>query len=194
MNASEDAVLMARFQRQGDLGAFEELFRRHKKALLAFVCRIAGDRSVAEDVSQQTWLKVIDAARAGAFAAQTGAAFRTWLCTLARNHYIDHYQRKAAVVRTVELPEELPEPGCGGAEDPLVALEAKELAVRLDRALRDLPFEQREVIALWAAGMELEAMQTLIGAPRDTILSRKKYALAKLRASLAEAALAEQRI
>lgn len=193
MNATEDAVLMARFQRQGDLAAFEELFRRHRKALLAFACRIAGDRTVAEDVSQQTWLKVIDVARAGAFRAQAGATFRTWLCTLARNHYIDQYQRKAAVVRNVELPEELPEPVFGGAEDPLDALEARELAARLDRALRDLPFEQREVIALWATGIELETMQTLIGAPRDTILSRKKYALAKLRASLAESALAGQR-
>lgn len=194
MNATEDAVLMTRFQQQGDLAAFEELFRRHQQALLAFAGRIAGDWSVAEDVSQQTWLKVIDAARAGAFAAQAGAAFRTWLCTLARNHYIDQYQRKAAIVRTVELPAELPEPVGEGSDDPLITLEAKELAARLDRALRDLPFEQREVIALWAAGMEIEAMQTLIGAPRDTILSRKKYALAKLRASLVEGVLAEQRM
>lgn len=191
MNGTEDAVLMARFQGQADLAAFEELYARHRKALLAFARRIAGDSTVAEDVSQQTWLKVIDAARAGAFVAQAGATFRTWLCTLARNHYIDQYQRKAAVVRSVELPAELPECVVGGPEDPIDRFAAKELAVRLDRALRALPFEQREVIALWAAGMELDTMQTLIGAPRDTILSRKKYALAKLRASLAERALVE---
>lgn len=185
MNGTDDAVLMTRFQRQGDLAAFEELYARHKQALLAFACRLSGDRTVAEDVSQQTWLKLIDAARSGAFARQAGASFRTWLCTLARNHYIDHYQRKAAAVRNVELPDELPEAVAGRDPDPLEALEARELGERLHRALRELPFEQREVIALWAAGMEIEMMQTLIGAPRDTILSRKKYALAKLRTSLA---------
>jgi RNA polymerase sigma factor (sigma-70 family) len=190
MNGTEDAVLMGRFQRQGDLAAFEELYGRHSQALLAFACRLSGDRTVAEDVSQQTWLKVIDAARGGAFAGQAGASFRTWLCTLARNHYIDHYQRKAAAVRSVGLPDELPDTLAGNEPDPLEALEAKELGERLDRALRDLPFEQREVIALWATGMEIEMMQTLIGAPRDTILSRKKYAIAKLRASLAGGRLA----
>lgn len=192
MNGTDDAVLMTRFQRLGDLAAFEELYERHKKALLAFACRISGDRTVAEDVSQQTWLKVIDGARTGAFAAHAGAAFRTWLCTLARNHYIDQYQRKAAAVRNVELPDELPEAATDTAPDPLEALAREELATRLDAALRRLPFEQREVIALWAAGMEIEAMQSLIGAPRDTILSRKKYALAKLRAALAGPILAEQ--
>jgi DNA-directed RNA polymerase specialized sigma24 family protein len=43
------------------------------------------------------------------------------------------------------------------------------------------------VIAFWSLGMDIEPMQQIIGAPRDTILSRKKYALAKLRARLAGA-------
>jgi RNA polymerase sigma-70 factor (ECF subfamily) len=184
METIEDAVLMTRFQRQGDLAAFETLFRRHRAALLAFACRLAGDGTVAEDVSQQTWLKVIDAARRGAYGAQSDATFRTWLCTLARNHYIDQYQRSAAATRSGELPEDFPDREADEREDPLAAMEARELGARLDAALRELPFEQREVIALWAAGMEIEAMQRLIGAPRDTILSRKKYALAKLRASV----------
>lgn len=187
-DGSDDAELMSRYQSAGDLEAFEELFRRHKDALFAFACRLAGDRTTAEDVSQQTWLKVIDAARARAYGAREGASFRTWLFTLARNHYVDQYRRKASAAREVETCAELTlEHFEDGAAGPLAVLETRELAARLDEAVRALPFEQREVIAFWSLGMDIEPMQQIIGAPRDTILSRKKYALAKLRARLAGA-------
>ena len=76
-------------------------------ALLRFLTRLSRNRTVAEDVAQQTWLKVIDVARQGAFAAASDVAFRTWLCTLARNHFIDEYRRKFAASRSVPLPADL---------------------------------------------------------------------------------------
>jgi len=54
-----------------------------------------------------------------------------------------------------------------------------------------LPVEQRQVVALWADGMRIGAIATLTAAPRDTVLSRKKYALAKLRVMLHERAAQE---
>jgi RNA polymerase sigma-70 factor, ECF subfamily len=187
MPAHDDAQLMLRFQRDGDWTALERLFERNREALLRFLTRLSRNRAVAEDVAQQTWLKVIDVASQGAFAAASGVAFRTWLCTLARNHFIDEYRRKFAAARSVPLPADL---GATLAEshrvepDPAEPLDERQRNARLHRALQRLPLEQRRVVALWADGVRIGAIAALTQAPRDTVLSRKKYALAKLRVML----------
>jgi RNA polymerase sigma-70 factor (ECF subfamily) len=187
MLAQHDAELMLRFQQEGDRAALAHLVERNGGALLRFLIRLSRNRTIAEDVAQQTWLKVIDVARQGTFAAASGVAFRTWLCTLARNHFIDEYQRKFAVVRTVPLPADFCTVLAEAhrlVPDPAEPLDARQRTVRLRKALQRLPFEQRQVVALWAGGMRIGAIAALTAAPRDTVLSRKKYALAKLRVLL----------
>ena len=97
---------MLRFSATRDT-ALARLFERNRGVLLRFLTRLSRNRTVAEDVAQQTWLKVIDVAHQGAFAATSGVAFRTWLCTLARNHFIDEYRRKFIASRSVPLPVDL---------------------------------------------------------------------------------------
>ena len=189
MPGQEDAQLMLRFQRDGDDTALARLFERNRGALLRFLTRLSRNRAIAEDVAQQTWLKVMDVAHQGAFAATSGVAFRTWLCTLARNHFIDEYRRKFIASRSVPLPLDL---GATLAEadqvapDPAEPLEDGQRSERLHEALSRLPFEQRRVLTLWADGVRIGAIAALTEAPRDTVLSRKKYALAKLRLLLHE--------
>lgn len=173
---------MVRFQRRGSMADFETLFSRHREALLAFLVHLAGDVTAAEDVSQQTWLKVIDAARRGAWAPR--AAFRTWLFTLARNHYIDEYHRRHANTLTGPLPDTPLVDEESGRRPEETAVE-DERARLLHAAMQELPREQREVLALWATGTSIEEMVQIIGAPRDTVLSRRKYGLKRLRRSLA---------
>ena len=190
--ADGDDELMFRFQRDHDYTAFEELFSRHKDVLLRFLARLLGDLAAAHDASQQTWLKVIEVARRQDYLAQSDARFRTWLLTLARNHAIDEYQRKFASTRTVALTDELREKSLHGptagqlAPDPLDDTHRQQIAKRLADAIQNLPLEQREVIALWIAEVEPAAIAEITGAPRDTVLSRKKYALAKLRSALSD--------
>jgi RNA polymerase sigma-70 factor (ECF subfamily) len=195
MDAADDADLMLRFQQARDYGAFESLFARHRESLLRFLARFTREPAMAEDACQHTWLKVIDAARQGTYEGRPGVTFRTWLFTLARNHFIDEYQRKAAHTRTVPLSPD-------GAQNlnqnldpythaqmavpagPPDFLQEQQQATLVRLAMRELPFEQREVMWLWAAGMDLDGIAHITGAPRDTVLSRKRYALAKLRAVL----------
>jgi len=189
MPGQEDAQLMLRFQRDGDYAALADLFERNRAALLRFLTRLSRNRAVAEDVAQQTWLKVMDVARQGAFAAPAGVSFRTWLCPLARNHFIDEYRRKFAVSRSVPLPVDLGATLAQAHEvapDPAEPLDERQRNARLHQALLRLPFEQRRVVALWADGVRIGAIAALTAAPRDTVLSRKKYALAKLRVLLHE--------
>jgi RNA polymerase sigma factor (sigma-70 family) len=184
MKEQPDAALMLTFQRERNYAAFEELFRRHKDALLAFLIQLTGGRAVADDVSQQAWLKVIESARLGSYSDRPGVAFRTWLYTLARNHFIDEYKRKFAVSRTVSLaafPDAVDSESLASVPDPAELADQDQFAAHVQRALRTLPFEQREVIAFWAAGMELDEIALIVRAPRDTVLSRKKYAIAKMR-------------
>jgi DNA-directed RNA polymerase specialized sigma24 family protein len=77
------------------------------------------------------------------------------------------------------------------APDPATPLEERQRNARLYKALRRLPLEQRQVVVLWADGMRIGAIAALTAAPRDTVLSRKKYALAKLRVMLHERAAQE---
>jgi RNA polymerase sigma-70 factor (ECF subfamily) len=184
----DDVTLMERFQGQGDYGAFEVLFQRHKRGLLSFITRLSGDRVVAEDVSQQTWLKLIEATRQGSYAPRNGASFRTWLFTMARNRFVDDYVRRhevARVSRESEIDLELREIADTDDKLPESHVSAAQLRQLFHDAVADLPFEQREVIAMWSSGMDVAEMMRVTGAPRDTVLSRKKYAIAKLRLALA---------
>jgi RNA polymerase sigma-70 factor (ECF subfamily) len=143
---------------------------------------------VAEDVSQQTWLKLIEAARQRSYAPRNGASFQTWLFTLARNRFVDDYVRRhevARVSRESEIDIELREIADVDDKSPESHVSAAQLRQLIHGALADLPLEQREVIAMWSSGMDVERMMQVTGAPRDTVLSRKKYAIAKLRLALA---------
>jgi RNA polymerase sigma factor (sigma-70 family) len=184
MSERSDADLMLAFQRERNYEAFEELFGRHKDALFRYLLRLAGHRPTAEDASQQAWLKVIDVARAAGYEQRTGVTFRTWVFTLARNHFIDHYKRSFAETRRVPLPDEAESPESA----PSDLIEASETSDLLRRAMLTLPFEQRDVLSLWAAGVEIDQIAAMTGAPRETVLSRKKYAINKLRSAIAPTA------
>lgn len=193
LDALTDAELMERFQANGDYAAFEALFTRHRNTLLGFLQRLAADRNVAEDVSQWTWMRVIETGRRRGFVPCASATFPTWLFTLARNRFVDEYLRRADVARVVSFPDGMPErvaaEGSENVQERYV--NAEQLHGHIERALQDLPFQQREVLALWSSGFDAETIARLTEAPRDTVLSRKKYALAKLRVALAGVGVTE---
>jgi len=180
-----DEALMLRFQRDGDAAAFETLFRRHKDELVSFLRRLSGSATVAEEVSQHCWLRVIELARQDRYRAVSGSTFRSFLYTLGRNRYIDAYVRSHGATRHASLETLEHDAGMSSGDADLAdATAAEQRAALLAKALDGLPWEQREVIALWAAEFSIEEMARLTGAPRDTVLSRKKYALARLRKAL----------
>ena len=82
-----DETLMLRYG-NGDVKAFEVLYRRCKDALYRFVCRHCRDREVAADLVQDIWMKVIKARKC----YRVRARFRTYLFTLARHCLIDAHR------------------------------------------------------------------------------------------------------
>jgi RNA polymerase sigma-70 factor (ECF subfamily) len=181
----DDKTLMLKFQEQGEMSAFETLFARHRLHLLRYLRKLARSADVAEEVSQQTWLKVIEAARDAKYNPELRNTFGTWLFTLARNYYLDRHVRAHGVKKRVSNSS--PEANLDEITtcvDAAEGLHRDGLTRILQAAIDRLPFEQREVLLLWAHGHDLTAIAEICAAPWATIVSRKKYALAKLRTEL----------
>jgi RNA polymerase sigma-70 factor (ECF subfamily) len=184
-----DEELLAAFQ-QGDAGAFELLLRRHRAPLFTFLVRMLGDRERAEDLAQETFLRIVK----GAAAWEHRARFQTWLYTIARNLCVDQ-SRRDRFRRTGSLDETMGEDdgrtvGDGVASDgvsPDRGAESARLRPLLERALLSLPAEQREVFILREqAGLPFKEIAELAGVNENTIKSRMRYALEGLRRALAE--------
>lgn len=125
----------------GDLRAFETLYARHHRAVFGVLLRSVADRRTAEDLLQETFLRVFASRRA----YRPLAAFRTWLYTIARHLVVDQMRRAAPVgALTEDLPDEVPD----AQASPLERVEAEAVAERLAQAVARLPPGQREVLLL----------------------------------------------
>jgi RNA polymerase sigma-70 factor, ECF subfamily len=180
-----DERLMLRFQ-AGDARAFEVLVRRHRTPVFSFLLRLTGDRGRAEDLCQETFLKVVKASAGW----QERARFTTWLFAIARNLAVDEARRQS-FRRTEPLDAgkagdpPRPEPA-SEAPGPDRLAEAARLRPQLEAALQALPAEQREVFLLREhAGLRFAEIAEVTGTPENTVKSRMRYALESLRAELA---------
>ncbi len=166
----------------GDVHAFEQLYARHRLPLYRFLLRQLRDGALADEVFQDTWQRVI-AARGG---WAPDAAFSAWLFRIAHNRLADHWRglkhRPAAPGDADERTARIPDPATPERE-----LSQFQQRRRLQRAIEDLPEEQREVVLLrLERELSLEAIGQITGAGRETVKSRLRYAMDKLRARLNE--------
>jgi RNA polymerase sigma-70 factor (ECF subfamily) len=174
-----DERLMLRFQ-AGDVRAFEELVRRHRTPVFSFLLRLTGDRGRAEDLCQETFLRLVRASAGW----EPRALLRTWLYQVARNQAVDEARRQA--FRRAE-PLDDPARGVEPSPDPGpdAAAEGALLRPKLEAALAALPEEQREVFLLREhAGLRFAEIAAVTGVPENTVKSRMRYALEALRAGL----------
>lgn len=168
--------------RDGDAEAFERLYQRYRSKLYRHLAHQCGDARLAEELFQDIWLKVI-AARS---TYEPLASFATWLFRIAHHRLLDHYRKNGrdalASYADDEVLDGIPAPV---ASDPAHAAEQNAIALRIQQALAALPAAQREVFLMAeAGGMTLEDIAAATATGRETIKSRMRYALGKLRSSL----------
>jgi RNA polymerase sigma-70 factor, ECF subfamily len=185
-----DETLMLRYQ-QGDRTAFGVLVRRHQGLLFNFAVRQVRLPQVAEDVVQETFVRVVQ--NAADFKHE--ARFTTWVYTITRNLCIDHL-RKHALRRHPSLDQASGEEGDGPTlgertADPRASVErdatATELRERIARAVDSLPDEQREVFLMReASNLPFKEIAEITSVPENTVKSRMRYALERLQEALAE--------
>lgn len=189
-----DEALIARCRQQRDFTAFEELFRRHKTPFYQFLLRLSGSASIAEDVSQHCWLKLLESFDGKEiFQADRGARFRTFLCTIGRNRYLDEYVRRHEAARTRSLDVDDAALVSQSEEIPEQAFGRRQIVGHALSALSDLPEEQRDVVSLWANGYDADTIAVMTACPKNTVLSRKRYGIRKLRQLLTAAGVGKGR-
>jgi RNA polymerase sigma-70 factor (ECF subfamily) len=182
MNAGvddNDDVLMLAWT-GGDAAAFELLYARHRGPLYRFLLRQVRDAALADEFFQDVWQRVI-AARHG---WKPEAAFRTWLFRIAHNRLNDHWRalkhRPPAPEDGDERAARVPDP-----TTPERELSEFEQRRRLQCAIEDLPEDQREVVLLrLEQELSLEEIGAITGVGRETVKSRLRYAMDKLRSRL----------
>ena len=186
MGAGDEQLMLA--YREGDAGAFEELYRRHRGGLYRFVLRSVRDRALAEELYQEVWMRAIEAR--GRYQVQ--AKFTTWLYTIAHNRLVDHWRKRGLKLVSLDQEEdaqraERAEPAAAPDYEPQRILEAKQGLARFMQALDALPPAQREAFLLHEeAGLSVAEIARATGANEDAAKSRLRYALSKLKEALGD--------
>ncbi|MER0041407.1 RNA polymerase sigma factor [Pseudomonas sp. MGal98] len=179
-----DADLLRRY-RAGEAAAFTQLYERHRLGLFRFLMGLCGDQAVAEEVFQETWMSLI---RSESLQREAAVLFKTWLYQIARNRLIDHWRKQGRHQQREEAFDEQLHDQAMAEPDPERQLSLSQDQARIQAALADLPAEQREVFLLRAHGdLELHEIAELTRTPAETVKSRLRYALQKLRRLLSTA-------
>lgn len=185
-----DEDLVARCQ-SGDFSAFEVLYTRYQRPILAYIYQITRDYESSACIAQDVFLRVFE--HVGSFDLKR--RFTTWFYTIARNAAIDHLhsRNRRAMVTFSDLDREEssnPEPVVASAHshtEPIeTALARQESNAALSTALGALPQIYREIIELviFQDRSYEDASAILGGVSPGTLRSRMFHALKRLRVSL----------
>jgi RNA polymerase sigma-70 factor (ECF subfamily) len=176
----DDEALMIRYRDEGDTRSFDVLYGRHRSALYRFLLRQTANAADAQELFQDVWLKVIRARER----YKPEARFATYLYHLAHNRLIDHYRRRTGRVPLSYDQSEavLDDAASHPEEGPDAALDRAQGARRLAALIADLPAAQREALLLhFEAGLTHEQLAYVMGVGAETVKSRLRYAIRKLR-------------
>jgi RNA polymerase sigma-70 factor, ECF subfamily len=185
--AGSEAILLE--VASGDCRHFDLFVNSHKAGLMAYIVRRIGDRHRAEDLTQEIFLKIFRAARAGKW--DQNRAVKPWLFTIAHNslkNEIRSRQRKPLEVisRNSEVSDGSPDPPGRPEDAPSFALDRTDSDQRVSDWLALLPEEQEEVVRLKIfADMTFAEMSGHLGVPIPTLKSRMAAAVKKLHNQLA---------
>ncbi len=177
-----DKDLIQRIQR-GDQSAFNQLVLKYRNRVMGVATRMLGDRVEAEDLSQDVFVKVYNALQG--FKGE--ALFSTWLYRVTANSCLNHRKKQARERQVTKIVDD-PEPILAdGGSNPQALLERKELKSFLERAIRDLPEEQRMVLILRdIEGLSYEEIAGSLGLELGTVRSRLHRARLAVQASIRE--------
>ena len=175
MGEATDEELMLAY-RGGDAAAFETLYSRHRARLFRFVLRSVKTRALAEELYQETWMRVIEAR--GRYAPK--ARFTTWLYTIAHNQLVDHWRKRGLTLVSLEGDELV-----GASPDPADQAAARQTLERFAAALEALPALQREAFLLHEeAELSVAEIAKATSCDPEAAKSRLRYAMTKLKAAV----------
>lgn len=188
-----DETLMCQY-RDGDLAAFKELYQRHNAGLIRFIAWRAPRKDWVEEIVQDSWTNLHKARER----YQVESSFKTYLYQIARNRLFDLLRQQPVSLASEISPNAEGEDGDWPFEanhhlhdvessSPEQELERKQQVKRLHLAILELPNDQKEALVLQQFnGLSLEEIAQLTSVPIETVKSRLRYAMQKLRLALQE--------
>lgn len=169
---------------QGNESCLEDLITRHKKRVFSYIMMIVRDRHLAEDVFQDTFIKVIQTLKRGTYNDE--GKFLPWVLRIAHNLIIDHFRRvkRMPVVNggddfdifSILTLSQI------NAEDKLTK---RQIRSDVRKAIENLPIEQREVLIMrYYIDMSFKEIADTTNCSINTALGRMRYALINLKKML----------
>jgi RNA polymerase sigma-70 factor (ECF subfamily) len=181
-----DYELIQRFIK-GEESCFEQLIHRHKNKVFAYISLYIRDQALAEDLFQDTFMKVIQSVKSGRY--QDNGKFISWVMRIAHNLIIDHF-RRIKQMNTVSNDDydsdlfnsrKLSE---STVEDNMIR---KQIQKDVRKMISLLPDDQREVVILrHYAGLSFKEIADMTDVSINTALGRMRYALINMRKIMEE--------
>jgi len=166
-----EASTIARGLRKRDPELLDRLIEQYQHRLLRYLVYLAGNRELAEDLFQETWIRVLE--RGHLYDGKH--EFSTWLYAVARNLTLDYLRKKSPVSLDGLMEDEERAPMEPADPRPAAweVVEQHEQAERINAALLGIPAQCREAVVLrFQEGMNLEEIAAVTGAKLGTVKSR----------------------
>ncbi len=186
---TDDNTEIARGLERRDPDLFDHLIEKYQHRLLRYLVYLTGRRELAEDLFQETWIRVLERGRQ----YDGRHEFSTWLFTIARNLVVDHLRRKQPASldglanSDDAVPFDIPATGQPSAFDAAVQREQNK---EISAGMEHIAAEYREALVLrFQEGMSLEEIAQVTGAPLGTVKSRIYRGLSALEPWLKGASL-----
>lgn len=179
-----DEALMLQYA-SGENQAFDHLMDRYERRIFIFIKRYVNDDQIAAELLQETFIRIIGAADR----YRPTAKFSTWILRIARNLCTDHARKNAREKAVSVAPNKQD-------NDPISRIQSKEesadralmnreIRVKIESALQDLPLKQREVFEMrQRLDLSFREIANIVDASENTVKSRMRYALESLRMAL----------
>lgn len=184
-----DSQLVSLYK-NGNEEAFEQLVSRHKSKIFTTIYLIVKDNYIAEDLLQETFIKVINTIKGGRYNEE--GKFLPWILRIAHNLAIDHFRKEKryptiimedgnSVFNTLEF-----------AEDSVESIQIqKDTHARLRKLIQELPEAQKEVLIMrHYMQMSFQEIAETTGVSINTALGRMRYALINLRKKMLKSNIA----
>lgn len=189
ISSLSDFELIQSFQ-QGNSTALESLILRHKDRLFTSIQLLVRDKYLAEDIFQETFIRVIDTLRSRRYNEE--GKFLPWVMRIARNLCVDHFRKvkRAPAIKTGDNQDlfEVLNVSDETMEDKMIRNQSHD---RVRHLLDELPSDQREVIILrHYADMSFKEIAQLTDCSINTALGRMRYGLINLRKMMTQRQIA----
>jgi len=172
VNAMEsETSAIARGLRRHDPDLLDRLIEQYQHRLLRYLVYLSGNRDLAEDLFQETWIRVLE--RGHQYDGEH--EFSTWLYAVARNLTIDYLRKKSPLSLDGLMEDEEHAPLEPVDRRPMAweVVQQHEQAERISAALVSIPAEYRETVVLrFQEGLTLDQIAIVTGAPLGTVKSR----------------------